>query len=59
MGLDYPEEWHDFVSEVQDGSQAAQDNYVCWLLHYYNKHVLGCLDAPNCPGSDPWDESHF
>jgi hypothetical protein len=45
--------------DLSQCSGADRANYICWLTHYYNKHVLGCLDPPACPGADPWDGSHF
>lgn len=55
MGLDYPEDWDDFLTHMEFGSVAEQDNYACWIEHYYNAHFMHtCLCQPNCPGSDPW-----
>jgi hypothetical protein len=42
---------------MQTGTQAQQDNYLCWMLHYLECHQagIGCNgEPPGCPDIDPF-----
>lgn len=55
MGLEWPDDWDEFLDKMENGTPAEQDNYRCWIDHYYERHCLGsCLCLPNCPDDDPW-----
>ena len=53
-GLVWPDDWDTFVNCMTSGTQADQDNCLCWMTHY----LEGCdglfCEAPNCPGADPF-----
>jgi hypothetical protein len=54
-GLEWPDDWDEFLDIMETGSQVAQENYACWIDHYFNAHYAHtCLCAPNCPGADPY-----
>lgn len=54
MGLSQAD-WNSFVYVMEHGTAAQQDNYICWMDHYWNRHCLAtCLCAPTCPGTDPF-----
>ena len=48
-GLDYPEDWDEFMDNIDD------ENYRCWMAHYLTSPCGPfCPEPPDCPGSNPF-----
>ena len=48
-------DWQDFLDKMANGTPAEQENYICWLTHYFedcNRCI--CIGASGCPGPDPF-----
>jgi hypothetical protein len=59
-GLDYPQDWNEFVGVMIDPevSEAVKANYRCWMDHYLDCHrrpfCSECVWCQICPDSDPY-----
>lgn len=48
--------WDDFLDKMETGSSAQQENYICWLTHYFEDCTRClCIGASGCPGPDPFN----
>ena len=53
------ENWDDFVSVMQTGSEAEKENWMCWMTHYlFHCNKCTCEHLPSeCPGPDPFSST--
>jgi parallel beta-helix repeat protein len=55
VGLTWPDDWDAFVNVMRNGTEAEQENYRCWMLHYLSGDCLGALCVPlTCLAADPF-----
>jgi N-acetylneuraminic acid mutarotase len=54
IGLVWPADLETFIDCMTNGTQAEQQNCLCWMMHYLEGcQGLFCI-PPDCPGQDPF-----